>query len=116
MSGSRITCRRIGRRIAMGIGATWDLGAGPGSITSLGASRLSTTDAGDFMAALGAGARGRFGRLPVTAQRLSASSVGVLVSDLVLASAVAGAMPGSLWAGVSRTVRGITAGRIIGTT
>ncbi len=52
-------CHRIGLRIAMATGPISIPGAGPGSKTSPGASRLSTTDAGPMPKTAGAGCRDR---------------------------------------------------------
>src|SRR5277367_4928397 len=109
MFGFPTTWVRTGRLTVTALGTTFLPGAGVGLAMSRGALRLTTTAAGTILAATGAGARDRSTRGPSMARRSSASLAAALALVWDSASALAVVLAGSRSAGVSRSIRGITA-------
>ena len=93
-----------GRRTASAAGPTSAAGAGPGSTTRPGATRLRTTVAGCGSAGAGAGLRGPSSRVRSGRRRWSAGSAGP--AGRWRSPPAAPSTAGCRWAGATRTSRG----------
>src|ERR1700751_5406707 len=106
--GFRVPWLRVGLLISTVIGSGLSRGAGPGRMTLLGDTLLSTTDAGFRPAAIGDGHRDRFTRVRCTLQRWWHGSAG-RDGARTLALAWVADLGGARWVGVSHSSRGMAA-------